>query len=271
MKISESRLGIGVNYRTDIADGILQYQNEIDCLEVYTEKFFIKDDDYKLERILQNTPLILHGLDLSLGSSTKDCSTAYITQLEDVLNERKHEWFSDHLSLTIENEIEVGHLMPIQFEDENITRIVSKIQKVSKLSSMPFLVENITYYYLVPGSMMPEVEFLSKILNQADCGMLLDLNNLYINSVNFQYDPYEFLNKLPLERVIEIHLAGGSYKEGMLIDTHANPIKQAVWDLFAYACKKTPFKAAIIERDSNLPIFEDLLEEVRLARHIINS
>lgn len=265
---NDKLIGVGINYRTEIGKDILAFANKIDCLEVYTEKFFINDDDPVVQEIIKTIPLVLHGLDLSVGSSA-DISDSYFNNLKNLLNKVNFEWFSDHISLTQEEDIEVGHLMPIQFSEQVAENIIKKVKAISCLSDKPFLLENITYYYPVPGGTMSEPEFISHILEKADCGMLLDINNLYINSVNHHYDPHKFLEQIPKDRVVEIHMAGGSTKYNMLIDTHANPISEPVWNLLEYAIQRIAINAIIIERDSNLPRYTDLLQEVERARHLL--
>lgn len=263
-------IGVGVNYRTDIGMDILKNINCIDCIEIYTEKFFIKDHDAIFEEILDRLPVLLHGLDLSVGSSG-NIDTEYLENLENVLESIDHLWFSEHISLTQESGVEVGHLMPIQFSQEVADNIIAKVYAIKKLSSKPFLLENITYYYKIPGSTMSECEFISYILDKADCGLLLDINNLYINGYNHHYDPKEYLKHMPLDRVVECHLAGGAFKYSMLIDTHAHPISSEVWKLCDYAVALTPLNCLIIERDANLPVFSELLAEVEIAKDILHK
>ncbi len=265
---TDKLIGVGVNYRTEIGKDILAFVNKIDFVEVYTEKFFINDDDPVVQEIIKTVPLVLHGLDLSVGSSA-EISDNYFNNLKKILNKVNFEWFSDHISLTQEEDIEVGHLMPIQFSEQVAENVIKKVKAISSLSDKPFLLENITYYYPVPGGALSEPEFISYILEKADCGMLLDINNLYINSVNHQYDPHKFLEQIPKDRVVEIHMAGGSKKYNTLIDTHANPISEPVWNLLEYAIPRVPINGIIIERDSNLPRYTDLLQEVERARYLL--
>ena len=264
-------IGVGVNYRSDINTHILNNISSFDCVEIYTEKFFIKDHDETFEKILSHLPVLLHGLDLSVGSSSNEIDAEYLKDLKSVLKKVEHLWFSEHICLTKEDNVEVGHLMPVQFSHEVADDIVRKVLTIKELSNKPFLLENITYYYKIPGSTMSEPQFISYILDKADCGMLLDINNLYINSRNHRYDPKEYLKQIPLDRVVEGHLAGGAYKYSMLIDTHAHPISSEVWEFCDYITAITPLNCLIIERDANLPIFSELLEEVDIARGILRK
>ncbi len=267
---SEANLGVGISYMNTIGEQIENNLHEFDFIEAYSERFFIKDDNSRLRRIIKNKPLVLHGLDLSIGSP-EAIDEGYCDKLETIVQKTNCHWFSDHISLTRIDDVEVGHLMPISFNEENIDLIVSKVHALQRRIKKPFLLENITYYYKIPNSDIGEAEFIRQILERADCGMLLDLNNLYLNSLNHGYDPYTYLNKIPLDRVVEIHLAGGSYKENMHVDTHANAISKPVWELFDFVAKTVPFRGVIIERDSNFEPFSGIIEEVRFARSIMNK
>lgn len=267
---SGADLGVGISYMNAIGERIEQNLDLFDFIEAYSERFFIREQNSRLKRLVSKKPLVLHGLDLSIGTP-EELDESYCAKLETVVNETNCHWYSDHISLTKIDNIEVGHLMPISFNEKNIDLIVSKVKSLTQRIVCPFLLENITYYYTVPNSSMSEAEFLSKILLQADCGMLLDLNNLYLNALNHNYDPYEFLSKLPLERVVEIHLAGGSFKENMHVDTHANAISKEVWNLFDYVARSVPFRGVVIERDANFEPFSDIIEEVQFARSIMRK
>lgn len=267
---SGADLGVGISYVSTIAQQIDNNIHVFDFIEAFSERFFINEPTSSLRRLISQLPLVLHGLDLSLGSP-ENLDESYCAKLETVIRETNCHWYSDHLSLTRINTIEVGHLMPIGFNEENIELIVSKIKYLTQRIACPFLLENIAYYYLIPNSTMDEVEFISKILSAVDCGMVLDLNNLYLNSLNHGYDAYEFLARLPLERVVEIHLAGGSFKENMHVDTHDSAITKEVWALFDYAARTIPFRGVVIERDANFEPFAKIIEEVQCARGIMQK
>jgi len=262
-------LGVGINYKSAINKDIFTHIEALDFLEIYTKKFFIKSNDFTLDNILKKIPIVLHGLDLSIGTYD-EISLHYLQQLTEVINTIQFEWFSDHIAFTHDEVIEVGHLMPVAFNHRSKDNIVKKAKQIQQLSKKLFLLENITYYYPMPEQTMHEAEFMSAIINEADCGLLLDINNLYINAMNHQYDPYEFIHQLPLNRVCEIHLAGGAYKEGMLVDTHSHDIKKEVWELYDYACRYCPVSGVIIERDANIN-FKNLMQEVAIAREIMQK
>ncbi|MBB3229156.1 hypothetical protein FHW69_003810 [Luteibacter sp. Sphag1AF] len=259
---------VGVNYKAQLRDALLAHADRIDILEVTTEKLFIQDDDPILRDLMRKLPVSLHGLDMSLGSSSQ-LDDSYLRKLQHALVTNDHLWFSDHLSLTKEGGTEVGHLMPMRLGEASLGSAVEKVKVVQAFSRQPFLVENITYYYPMPGSDLPEAEFLTRLVQQTDCGLLLDVNNLYINAVNHAFDPDAYLDAIPLDHVVEIHLAGGSHKFGMLIDTHATDVWPAVWGLFEKVCARTRPRAVIVERDSNFGAFEHMLMELDIAREIL--
>lgn len=266
---STKKLGVGINYRTGFAEDIVRNLNHFDFIEVGTERFFIDSIDNDLDKIANSLPIVLHGLTLSLGAS-QPVSAVYLDKLKQTLDKVKCEWFSEHIALTSINGLEVRSLMPVEFNEESVERVVNKVKQVMRVTSKPFLLENITYYYTMPNSEMNESQFICNIIEKSDCGLLLDLNNLYVNSVNHRYDPYDFLQKLPLDRVVEVHLAGCDYIHDMLIDTHASHTKKEVLSIFEYVCSKTEIKGVVIERDDKLDEFSMLIDEVNLVRNILN-
>lgn len=259
---------VGLNYKAQLRDLLDEHVDCLDILEVTTEKLFIQDDDPVLQRLMENLPVSLHGLDMSLGSSAP-LDTDYLRKLKKALGSYRHRWFSDHLSLTTEGGTEVGHLMPMRLCESSLASAIEKVRCVQSYSIKPFLVENITYYYPMPGSDIGEAEFLSKLVDETGCGLLLDVNNLYINAINHGFDPRRFLSAIPLENVVEIHLAGGSHKFGMLVDTHATDVWPEVWTLFEDVCSRTSPEAVIVERDANFGSMDETLGELDRAREIL--
>jgi uncharacterized protein len=181
------------------------------------------------------------------------------------------EWFSDHLSFTKSGGVKIGHLAPVPFSKEAIKVFVKNITKVKKRIKTPLVLENITYLVQFPSSEMPESDFIKIILEETDCGLLLDVTNLYINSQNFGFDWQKFLDEIPLERVVQFHFVG-SHKHGKrLIDAHANKTEEEIWKVFEEAAKRCEIKGAVLERDESFPPFAEILEELEIARGFINS
>jgi uncharacterized protein (UPF0276 family) len=263
-------LGVGINYRSEIIVDIQKNINSIDFIEINTERFFIDHYHYPLYQIIHSLPVVLHGLTLSVGSD-QSISQVYLDNLLHTLNYVNCKWFSEHISATNVNGVEIRSLMPIEFTESRVKIIVQKIKKIMALTNITFLLENITYYYSMPNNSLNEAQFITEILDKSNCGLLLDINNLYVNSINHQYDPYEFIDKLPLERLVEVHLAGCDYIHDMLVDTHASRTKKEVLSLFKYVCQKAYIFGVVIERDDKLENFSELLEEVYLVRNILIS
>jgi len=262
------RLGVGLSYRPEFSDAIFDYQKEIDFIEVITERLFGESEKEKLGQLLMTFPMVCHGLELSVGTA-EPFDEAYLTQLYETLDHFRPIWFSEHLSMTHVGGIDIGHLAPVVFTEEIADMVCKKIRQLQERTVIPFLLENITYYFPIPGSEMTEGEFFARVLQQADCGMLLDLNNLYINANNHDYDPYEFLSMIPLDRVVEIHLAGGAILGNLYVDTHGHPVSNEVWEYLEFVCQRIPVCGIVLERDQNIPLFEDLLSELRRAREIL--
>ncbi|MFZ2314091.1 MAG: DUF692 domain-containing protein [Gammaproteobacteria bacterium] len=263
------RLGVGINYTTSAAANICKNINTFDFIEVSTERFFIDHNNDKLDYIIENLPTVLHGLTLSLGAS-QTISENYLHNLKSTLGRINCEWFSEHIGLTNINGLEIRSLMPTEFTDQSVSNIVTKAKQIMALTNKPFLLENISYYFTMPNNNMSEVDFIQAVVKGSDCGLLLDLNNLYVNSINHKYDPYDFVDKLPLDRVVEVHLAGCEYMNGMLIDTHASHTKNEVLSLFEYVCDRAKISGVIIERDAKLDDFSLLVDEVNLVRGIFD-
>jgi uncharacterized protein len=159
-------------------------------------------------------------------------------------------------------------LMPLPFSHEAVAHCVNKIRLLKTRFNRPFLIENASYYATFPTlAQMDEATFLSHIAEQADCGLLLDVNNVFVNSRNHGYDPYDFLQGLPLERVVEIHMAGHLETDELIIDTHGEPLRREVIDLFAWIYPQCPqLKGVLLERDTNVPPLPELLAELQALR-----
>ena len=176
------------------------------------------------------------------------------------------EWFSDHICFTRSGGIDIGHLSPVPFTDESIKVLVRNISRVKRRIKTPLILENITYMFRYPAPEMEEAEFLQILLEETDCGLLLDVTNLYINSVNHRFDWRKFLDKLPLDRVVQLHFVGGHRRQDLLIDSHSQKTQSEIWEVFQEVCTRREVKGVILERDENFPPFAEILEELEKAR-----
>ena len=212
-------------------------------------------------------PLIPHGLGLSLGSA-EGVDEIYLEKFANLVEDVEPEWFSDHICFTKAGGIDIGHLSPVPFTNESLQILIRNIQQVKTVIKFPLILENITYMFRYPFAEMDEAEFLTKLLNETDCGLLLDVTNLYINSVNHKYDWRKFLDKLPLERIVQLHFVGGHKHKDYLIDSHSQKTQNEIWEVFREVCQRWEIKGAILERDENFPPFTEILEELQMARSL---
>ena len=237
-------LGVGVNFRNEICDELVRHLDHFDFIEVGTERFFVEEENPNITKIMNEKPIVLHGITMSMGTYDQEIPASHLEKLADILAVVNCPWFSEHIAVTNVNGMELRSLMPVDFTEQSIDIITKNAKKMMALSNKPFLLENIAYYYAMPRCKMSEAKFISNIVTEADCGILLDLNNLYVNAFNHMYDPYDFIRQLPLDRIVEIHLAACDYMYDMLIDTHASPIRKDVLNLFDYLCSIIPIMAS---------------------------
>lgn len=264
---TKNRIGVGIGFREQFRSDVFLHQSEIDFLEI-TSDHYLDANEQKLEELKmlkEHFPLIPHSLELSLGSA-EGVDEVYLEKLAELVEFINPEWFSDHLCFTKSGGVNIGHLAPVPYTNEAIKIFVRNIAKVKNRIKTPLVLENITYLMQFPSSEMSETKFISCILDETDCGLLLDVTNLYINSQNFGFDWREYLDELPLNRVVQLHFVG-SHKHGKhLIDAHAHKTEEEIWQVFREVCAKCDVKGAILERDGNFPPFDEILEELETAK-----
>lgn len=214
-------------------------------------------------------PFVCHGLSLSLGGPSPLDET-FLRKVRRLMDQHQIRAYSEHLSYCTDD----GHLydlMPIPFTEEAIKHVVERILRTQEIIGRKIAIENVSYY-AAPGKEMEEIEFINAILTQADCDLLLDVNNIYVNSVNHRYDPVEFLSALPGDRVTYVHVAGHyNEAEDLLVDTHGAAVIQNVWRLLAKAYELFGSMPTLLERDFNLPPVAELLSELEQIRTIQNG
>lgn len=265
-------LGFGLGLRPEHYETIINKKPNIDWFEIITENFLVDGGKplYYLDQIKECYPLVMHGVSLSIGS-TDPLDIAYLSQIKSLINRIKPKWVSDHLCWTGVDGVNTHDLLPLPYTQEVIEHVVSRIKQVQDYLGQRILIENVSSYVTFKQSKMTEWDFISQIIEQADCLMLLDINNVYISAVNHHFDPYQYLDSIPIHRVQQFHLAGHSRQGNYLIDTHDTDIAPPVWDLYAYACKRFGKIATMIERDDNIPTLSALMTELDKARQITNE
>jgi uncharacterized protein len=262
-------LGIGLGLRRELANETFDNASKIDWLELVPENYMGLGGAarQRLEKVASRFPLVSHGVNLSLGS-TDDLNAEYLAALKKLLDQVDAPWFSDHLCFTSVDGVYLHDLLPLPFSKEAVKHCAKRAQQVQNAIGRPFLIENISFYMQMPGSEMSEAQFLSEVLEEGDCGLLLDVNNIYVNSRNHNFDPFEFLKQIPLERTVQIHVAGHSTGSGTIIDTHGSSVIEPVFELLKFVLERADVKAVMIERDQNFPEFSELLAELGRIRTI---
>ncbi|CAN5320175.1 DUF692 domain-containing protein [soil metagenome] len=262
-------LGYGIGLRAKHYQDILNTKPSIDWFEIISEDYLIaggKPLDF-LYRIRANYPMVMHGVSLSIGSSD-ELDLNYLKKLKTLAEQLEPAWISDHLCWTGLNGINMHDLLPLPHTEEAIQHIVDRIKAVQDYLGRQILLENVSSYVTYKDSTIPEWEFLTHIVERADCFILLDINNIYVNSYNHGFEPQKYINAIPKNRVVQFHLAGHENAGEHIIDTHDDKIIDPVWDLYAYAIQHFGQVSTLIERDDKIPSLTELLGELKQAREI---
>jgi uncharacterized protein (UPF0276 family) len=264
--------GIGVGLRpVHYTEFLNQAPRSVDWVEVVSENYMDWPDRslsgarQHLHEIRTRMPVALHGVSLSIGSAAP-LDLDYLARLRSLIREIDPILVSDHLCWTGVDGINLHDLLPLPYTQSVIEHVVQRVRTVQDFLGRRIVLENLSSYVQFPSSEMPEWEFLSEVAERSDCGILLDVNNVYVSSVNHRFDPERFIDSLPTERIAEIHLAGHKRKGTLLIDTHDEPVCPEVWELYRYTLKRTGARSAMIERDGAIPSWNELELEVRNLR-----
>ena len=262
-------LGFGLGLRPDYYEEILTQKPALDWFEILTENYLVPGGKplFYLDKIREHYPIVMHGVSLSIGS-TDPLDAEYLKQLKDLASRVEPAWISDHLCWTGVQGHNVHDLLPIPYTPQAISHIVSRIQQIQDFLGRPILIENVSSYLTYKQSEMSEWDFILEIVKQADCYILLDVNNIYVSSVNHQFNPLDYIKAMPVERVAQIHLAGHSNHGDYIIDTHDAPVIQPVWDLYAATIQRLGKISTMVERDDNMPPLAELLAEINHAKRI---
>ncbi len=264
-------LGSGFGYRPQLHQDIIEHKDKIDFLEIIAERYAYGSSKSldKLAELSDDFSIIPHGVGLSIGSY-QQVSRNHLEKIKGLLKLTKSPYFSEHLAVTNTPGIDIGHLSPISFNQKVLDKVVENIKFTQDFLEVPLVLENITVGHEIPGSTMLQEEFFNAMCERSGCGMLLDLTNLYTNSVNWSFDMNQRLDEFPLEHVVQIHLAGGTWSGDTLIDSHSESVPAPVWELLELFLKKQSVKGVIIERDSNFPPFEEMLSEIDSINDVLN-
>ncbi len=264
-----SAMGVGIAFREPFLAELFLQRRGIDFLEITADHYFDAGfrKEQELELLAEHFTLIPHGLDLSLGSA-EGPDFSYLKKMARLVSRLDPPWWSEHLSFTHAGGIAIGHLAPLPYTREAVKVFARNVARVREFISTPLILENITYLLGVPGAEMDEAGFVAEVLRETDCGLLLDVTNLHINAANHGYDVDDFLSRIPLERVVQLHFVGGHRHGGVWIDSHSRPTPDDVWTVMEKVLARAPVKGVILERDENLPPFGELVAELARAREI---
>ena len=265
-------LGVGVGFRRPFLSDLFLNRSQVDFLEIISEHYM--DDSGKtaeeLDLLAGHFTLIPHGLGLSLGGA-EGLDPEYLRRLASLVKRINPPYWSEHIAFTRAGGVNIGHLTPVPYTWEAVNILCRNIERARRFIPAPLILENITYHLTLPGAEMTEAQFVAEVLERADCGLLLDVTNLYTNSVNHDFNPQAFLDQIPLHRITQLHFTGGHHDGTVLVDSHSQPTPSAVWDLMAEVCRRSRVKGIILERDENLPPFADLVSEMAYARRILEE
>lgn len=268
--------GVGLAYRFNVHREVLAHRDEIDLLEISTEDYIVRErrtygdpGERLLHEALSAFPCVAHGLSLSIGTVGEPAET-YLDATKRLLAETGMEIFSEHLAFHRADGNDLTMFLAIPFEETAVKWVAENYRHVRGRLGRPFALENVTYAFAVPHCPLDEASFLRCVCEETDCTLLLDVTNVFNNSRNHGYDAIEFLERLPMDRVSQMHLAGGhQLPDGRWEDSHSAPVMDEVWPLFDEAVRRAAnARIVILERDSKLKPFEAVMRDIRKAREI---
>ena len=262
-------LGFGLGLRPDHYQEVLDRKPNIDWFEILSENYMVEGGKplHYLDKLREQYPMVMHGVSLSIGS-TDPLNRDYLKKLKELAERVQPHWVSDHLCWTGVDQTNLHDLMPLPYTEEAIDHVADRVRQVQDYLGRRILLENVSSYVTYTESAISEWEFLSAIAERADCLILLDINNIVVSAGNHDFDPIDYLEGVPSERVYQYHLAGHTFNGEIAIDTHDQPVPENVWSLYAQAVKRFGQVSTMIERDDNIPPLQELLEELEHARAI---
>ncbi len=268
-RLGYPNLGLGVGLRNVHFSHILEYRPEVDWFEVISENFIDSGGRprYVLQQIAEQYPVVMHGVSLSIGS-TEPLNFDYLAKLRRLAGEVNARWISDHLCWTGVLGVNSHDLLPLPLSEEALRHVTERIRTVQDFLEQPLVLENPSSYVTFSSSTMSEWEFLSRLTDNTDCGLLLDVNNVYVSSVNHDFDAVEYIQNLPHHRIVQMHLAGHTNCRTHLLDTHDNHVTDPVWELYRLAHQLTGGVSSLLEWDAKIPPFPVVHEEVLKARTV---
>lgn len=265
-------LGLGLGLRNKHFDHILEHAPEVDWFEVISENFMdaYGRPRYLLKQIVERYPVVMHGVSMSIGS-TDPLDFTYLKSLKTLAEEVQPVWVSDHLCWTGVLSINSHDLLPLPLNEASLAHVCERIRIVQDYLERPLVLENPSTYASFQHSTMPEWAFLRAMAEETNCGLLLDVNNVYVSAFNNDFDPVHYIEQLPHELIVQMHLAGHQHCGSYIIDTHDRAVTHNVWQLFQLAWQKTGGTSTLLEWDGNIPPFDEYYEELMKAKNFMSS
>ncbi len=259
-------LGIGIGLRVPHYDHILNKKPVVDWFEIISENYMVDAGRplHVLDRILEQYKVVQHGVSMYFGSTDR-IDREQLRRLKSLVKRTKTPFLSDHLCWGSVDGTYTHDLLPIPYTFAAAQNAADRIKMVQDFLEIPVIVENVSSYAEFHASEMTEWQFLTEVVERADCGILLDVNNIYVSSQNHSFDPYDYLNGIPHERVGQMHIAGHSKFEKYLLDTHDHAVLDPVWKMYAYATKKCGATSTLLEWDAHIPTFNEVHAEALKA------
>jgi uncharacterized protein (UPF0276 family) len=262
-------LGVGVGFRTPHVHQVLRDRPPMDWFEIISENYFAEGGIQRanLEVLRGSYRVVPHGVSLSIGGADP-LDRDYLRRLRGLVSRLGAPWCSDHLCWTGVGGVDSHDLLPMPLTRATLDHVVERVKLVQSELGVPLALENASTYLEFRESNIPEPEFLAELAERADCGLLLDVNNVFVSSYNHGFDARAYIDAIPADRVLQIHLAGHSDRGAYLLDTHSDHVKAEVWDLYRRALQRCGPTSTLIEWDERIPAWEVLAAEASLAREV---
>ncbi len=243
-----------------------------DWLEIISENYMVPGGAplANLDRIRRDYPMVMHGVSMSIGS-TDALNLDYLRDLKTLADRVQPAWVSDHLCWTGVDHRNLHDLLPMPYTEAALRHVTARVHQVQEILRRPLVLENVSSYVRFAADEMSEAQFVAELLRRSGCQLLLDVNNVYVSGRNHGFDARGYIDGMPAEQVVQIHLAGHEDRGDLVIDTHDHPVCEAVWDLYAYTLDRIGMKPTMIERDDHIPPLSELLTELDRARQMAST